>query len=203
MGSTCGAKFYIHESDDGFIIPSYDSPTAAPFYTATMAAKAPQVAIFCSPNSGSTADESRVGQVTFPPCRSDIRVSLSNGKDVEMVKAGPLSSAYEIRSPGTMWTWEKDGALSNSLRLFVTKGRRNLANMEMASSVTGKKTGTLTILEDLPQHTVDAIVITGLARLVQIDRAAKAWLLALGKAAAYGGPGIAGAGATYKGGKAR
>ncbi|XWW96715.1 hypothetical protein V2A60_004694 [Cordyceps javanica] len=113
--------------------------------------------------AGPKNNEEMVGQVSFHHFKSDIDLNVPGHHALCMKKAGLLSSNFEVRGDGIEWEWRRDGALTSNLKLKAADGSC-LAKFDNASWSRSKQ-GTLEVMGVPPTGMLDAVVITGLAKI--------------------------------------
>ncbi|EED14862.1 hypothetical protein TSTA_043360 [Talaromyces stipitatus ATCC 10500] len=130
-------------------------------YTVHRASSKPHLTIFRAPTPH--AGGFIIGKVSPHTFSSAIDLDIP-GPPLVMQKPSKLTSNYEVYGNNINWRWERDGALTSNIRLVDRMGGGVLARFENATfSVT--KQGTLTLSGTPMWDMLDAIIITGLAKI--------------------------------------
>ena len=137
-----------------------------PVYAGRLQRSKPQVLV--SRVADQAIGAQAIGQASFHKLSSDIDVQL-NGQLANMHRKGGFSTAHEVSVAGLNWSWAKDGFMTNDLKLEDNNSGRIIARFQRAKW-SRKKLGTIQILGTHPPHILDAIVITGLAKMELVRR---------------------------------
>lgn len=154
-------KLHLYYRDGHSRLDIKDSDKHTVLYTVHRASSKPHLTIFRAPSASSGGFI--IGQVSFHHFSSAIELD-GPGPPLAMRKTSKMSSNYEVHANGINWRWERDKALTSNIRLVDNFGGGVLARFENAS-FSVKKQGTLSIMGSPTWDMLDAIIITGLAKV--------------------------------------
>ncbi|KAJ5370418.1 uncharacterized protein N7496_006510 [Penicillium cataractarum] len=154
-------ELHIYYRDGHSRLEVIDSNKRTVLYVVHRASSKPHLTIFRAPTPSSGGFI--IGQVSFHHFSSAIELDVPQAP-LSMQKTSKMSSNYEIHGKDLSWRWERDRALTSNIRLVDNLGGGVLARFENAS-FSVKKQGTLTLLRTPTWEMLDAIIITGLAKI--------------------------------------
>lgn len=123
----------------------------------------PQLSIF-RPLAGSS-HEQLIALATFRRLSSIVDVQMRDGRQLKMHHKSFRFGIHTFKAVGSIWSWRRDGLITNNLRLVDEESNGTIAILTEEFSWSGRKFGTITIFGNYRSSTIDAIVVTGLAKL--------------------------------------
>lgn len=156
-------ELHLYYRDGHSRLEVTDSDKQTILYTVHRASSKPHLTIFRAPTPYGRGFI--IAQVSFHHFSSAINLDVpAPVPPLAMRKTSKLSSNYEVHGRDINWRWERDGAMTSNIRLVDCVGGGVLARFENASFST-KKQGTLIVWGRPSWEVLDAIIITGLAKV--------------------------------------
>lgn len=161
---TMGPSYY------GLYVSSYpgrvevlDSGKRAVLYRAKIQPSKPELYIL-RPSAKMPCGEF-VALATFRRFSSDVDIQICHGQHLKMRRKSLLASVHTFSVAGIGWGWRRDGLITSDLRLIQFENKRTIATFQKASSCSGKMLGIFAVFGTHQPPTIDAIIVTGLAKL--------------------------------------
>ncbi|EFZ03873.1 hypothetical protein X797_011137 [Metarhizium robertsii] len=140
-----------------------DRNKSAVLYRAEVQLSKPQLYIY-RPLTEMFCDEI-VALATFRRFSSAINIQIYDGEHLDMRRKNLLSSTHTLRVEGRRWSWRRDGILKGNLRLINVTSNRTIATFHKKTSWSGKMLGIFTVFGTHQSPVLDAVIVTGLAKL--------------------------------------
>jgi hypothetical protein len=102
---------------------------------------------------------------TFRTFFSNIDIQMGNSEHLKLRPKNLLSSTHIFKVTGFEWGWRRDGVTTGDLKLINAASNQTIATFQQACPSSVKMLGIFALFGTYQAPTVDAIIVTGLAKL--------------------------------------